>query len=132
MFFFQAALTLCNIAYHSSDFLKVILDHNGMTGFVNILKSHDQDTVLTGLQFSEMALRIFPESKHSFEEADGVACLEGLEYNCNETLRQYANELLDTYFMEEDVEEEDEDYDNEGPTGPALAPQEVNMATSSE
>ena len=77
-----------------------------MAGFVNILKSHDQDTVLTGLQFVEMALRIFPDSKGNFEEAEGVACLEGLEYHCNEMLRQYGNELLDNYFMEGEEEVE--------------------------
>ena len=42
---------------------KIILDNERMIGFVNILKSHDQDTVLTGLQFVEMALRIFPDSR---------------------------------------------------------------------
>ncbi|XP_032217708.2 importin subunit alpha-2 [Nematostella vectensis] len=102
----EVALTLCNISYHGPDCLKVVLDCRGMEGFVHLLKSHDQDTVLTALQFAEMALRLFPDSKNTFEELEGVACLEGLEYNCNETLRQYANELLDTYFMEETRDEE--------------------------
>ncbi|KAK3745821.1 hypothetical protein QZH41_017144 [Actinostola sp. cb2023] len=125
----KAALTLCNIAYHSPEFVKVILDNDGMTGFVNILKSHDQDTVLTGLQFVEMALRIFPETKQSFEEAEGVACLEGLEYNCNETLRQYANELLDNYFMDG---EEEGLGDELACDATDLRSQEINMATSTD
>lgn len=127
---FQAALTLCNIAYHSPEFLRVILDNSGMTGFVNVLKSHDQDTVLTGLQFVEMALRIFPDSKQSFEEAEGVACLEGLEYNCNETLRQYANELLDNYFMEGEEEEEEDGFN--GDQCEDLTSQQMNIATATE
>ena len=80
-----------------------------MNVFINIIKSLDQDTIITGLQFIEMALRNFPPSKEMFENAEGVACLEALEYNCNETVSQYANELLDTYFMEEGPGEEDSD-----------------------
>ena len=76
-----------------------------MEAFINIIKSPDQDAVVTGLQFIEMALRNFPASKEMFESTEGVACLEALEYNCNETICQYANELLDTYFMEEGHDE---------------------------
>jgi hypothetical protein len=100
-----------------------------MAGFVNILKSHDQDAILTGLQFVEMALRIFPESKDSFEEAEGVACLEGLEYNTNQTLRQYANELLDAHFMEEGGEDIDSEFDSDIPT---MRSEEINMASSTD
>lgn len=82
-----------------------------MEAFVNIIKSPDQDVVITGLQFIEMALRNFPASKELFEAAEGVACLEALEYNCNETICRYANELLDTYFMEEGQGEGDSDED---------------------
>lgn len=80
-----------------------------MDAFINIIKSPDQDTVVTGLQFIEMALRNFPASKESFEAGEGVACLEALEYNCNETICRYANELLDTYFMEEGCDNGDSD-----------------------
>ena len=76
-----------------------------MDAFVNILKSPDQDLVITGLQLFEMAFRHCPDSRVSFEHSSGVACLEGLEYNCNQTIQQYANELLDSYFLEEEVEE---------------------------
>ena len=41
-----------------------------------------------------------------FEIAKGVACLEALEYTCNGTVSQYANELIDTYFMEEESDGE--------------------------
>lgn len=124
-------MTLCNVAYHSAEFLKAILSCGGMAGFVNILKSHDQDAVLTGLQFAEMALRIFPESKDSFEEADGVACLEGLEYNSNQTLRQYANDLLDSYFMDEidEGEEIDSEFSSNLNT---MTSQEINMTGSND
>lgn len=80
-----------------------------MDAFINIIKSPDQDVVITGLQFTEMALRNFPASKELFEASEGVACLEALEYNCNETICHYANELLDTYFMEEGHDEGDDD-----------------------
>lgn len=103
-----------------------------MAGFVNILKSHDQDAILTGLQFAEMALRIFPESKNSFEEAEGVACLEGLEYNSNQTLRQYANDILDSYFMDE-VDEEGEEIDSEFSSDlNTMTSQEINMTGSND
>lgn len=87
-----------------------------MEAFINIIKSPDQESVITGLQFFEMALRNFPTSKELFEVAEGVACLEALEYNCNETICRYANELLDTYFMEEGLDEgdNDDDKDNAG------------------
>ena len=63
-----------------------------MDAFVNILKSPDQDTIVTGLQFVEMALRNIPAAKEMFEIAKGVACLEALEYSCNGTVSQYAND----------------------------------------
>ena len=86
--------------------MKNVLDLGALNSFINIIKSPDQDTIITGLQFIEMALRNFPASKAMFEAAEGVACLEGLEYSYNETVAQYANELLDTYFMEEEPDEE--------------------------
>ena len=73
-----------------------------MDAFVNIFKSPDQDTIVTGLPFVEMALKSVPASKEMFEIAKGVACLQALEYSCNGTVSQYANELIDTYFMEEE------------------------------
>ena len=57
-----------------------------MDAFVNILKSPDQGTIVTGLQFVEMALRNVPASKEMCEIAKGVACLEALEYSCNGTV----------------------------------------------
>ena len=98
---------MCNVAHHGPEYLKSVLDVGAMESFINIMKSPDQDTVITGLQFVEMSLRNFPASKDLFEAGEGVACLEALEYNCNETICQYANELLDTYFMEEGPEEGD-------------------------
>ncbi|KAJ7370277.1 hypothetical protein OS493_033357 [Desmophyllum pertusum] len=98
-----------NISHHGPGYLKSVLDVGAMDAFINIIKSPDQDTVVTGLQFIEMALRNFPASKESFEAGEGVACLEALEYNCNETICQYANELLDTYFMEEGCDNGDSD-----------------------
>lgn len=103
----EAAICLCNVAHHGPEYLKSVLDVGAMESFINIMKSPDQDTVITGLQFVEMSLRNFPSSKDLFEAGEGVACLEALEYNCNETICQYANELLDTYFMEEGPEEGD-------------------------
>ncbi|KAL9959731.1 hypothetical protein ACROYT_G033083 [Oculina patagonica] len=105
----EAAICLCNISHHGPEYLKNVLDLGAMEAFVNIIKSPDQDVVITGLQFIEMALRNFPASKELFEAAEGVACLEALEYNCNETICRYANELLDTYFMEEGHEGGDSD-----------------------
>lgn len=100
---------MCNISHHGPDYLKSVLDVGAIEAFINIIKSPDQESVITGLQFFEMALRNFPASKESFEAAEGVACLEALEYNCNETICRYANELLDTYFMEEGLDEGDHD-----------------------
>ena len=88
-----------------------------MDAFINIIKSPDQDTIVTGLQFIEMTLRNFPASKEMFEVAEGVACLEALEYSCNETVAQYANELLDTYFMEEEADDGDCDEGDENNKG---------------
>ena len=110
---YQAAICLCNIAHHSPEYLKNVLDVGAMESFINIIKSPDQDTVVTGLQFIEMSLRNFPASKDLFEAAEGVACLEALEYSCNETICQYANELLDTYFMEEGPDDVGSDGEEE-------------------
>jgi len=109
----EAAICLCNISHHGPDYLKSVLDSGAMEAFINIIKSPDQESVITGLQFFEMALRNFPTSKELFEVAEGVACLEALEYNCNETICRYANELLDTYFMEEGLDEDDNDDDKD-------------------
>ena len=107
---------MCNISHHGTDYLKSVLDIGAMEAFINIIKSPDQESVITGLQFFEMALRTFPASKELFEAGEGVACLEALEYNCNETICRYANEILDTYFLEEGLDEgdNDEDKDNAG------------------
>ena len=104
---------MCNIAHHGPEYLTNVLDLGAVVAFVNILKSPDQETIVTGLQFVEMALRNVPASKELFEVAEGVPCLEALEYSCNETVAQYANELLDTYFMEEGSRD-DENSDGEG------------------
>ena len=109
----QAAICLCNVVHHGPEYLTNVLDLGGMDAFVNIIKSPDQETIVTGLQFVEMALRNVPASKELFEVAEGVPCLEALEYSCNETVAQYANELLDTYFMEEGTRD-DENSDGEG------------------
>ena len=106
---------MCNVSYHGPSYLSTVLELGVMDAFVNILKSPDQDTIVTGLQFVEMALRSVPASKEMFEIAKGVACLEALEYSCNGTVSQYANELIDTYFMEEESDGErvsDGDEDN--------------------
>lgn len=73
---------------------------------MNFLKSPDHDTVITGLQFVEMALRNVSASKEMFEMSEGISCLEALEYSCNGTVAQCANELLDTYFMAEGQSDE--------------------------
>ena len=77
------------------------------------MKSPDQETVMIGLQFIEMSLRNFPGFKEMFEATDGVACLEALEYNRNETVCQCANEILDTYFVEEDQGDENTEQEDE-------------------
>ncbi|XP_068689862.1 uncharacterized protein [Montipora capricornis] len=102
----EAAICVCNVSYHGPSYLSTVLELGVMDAFVNILKSPDQDTIVTGLQFVEMALRNVPASKEMFEIAKGVACLEALEYSCNGTVSQYANELIDTYFMEEESDGE--------------------------
>lgn len=109
----QAAICLCNVVHHGPEYLTNVLHLGGMDAFVNIIKSPDQESVVTGLQFVEMALRIVPASKELFEVAEGVPCLEALEYSCNETVAHYANELLDTYFMEEGSHD-DENSEREG------------------
>ena len=100
--------------------MKNVLDLGAMNSFINVIKSPDPDTIITGLKFIEMSLRNFPASKEMFEVAEGVACLEGLEYSDNETVAQYANELLDTYFMEEEPDEEHSRV-NETEQGEALS-----------
>ena len=104
----QAAICLCNIAHHGPEYLKKAIDLGAMDAFINIIKSPDHDTIITGLQFVEMALRNFPASKEMFETGEGVACLEALEYSCNETVAQYANELLDTHFIYEEAHGDEE------------------------
>lgn len=64
----------------------------------------------------EMAFRNSPESRNIFEQAEGVACLEALEYNCNSDVCGYANELLDSYFMEEGNKEETDAGNENNPT----------------
>lgn len=116
----EACICLCNVAYHGPIYVKNVLDLGAMNSFINIIKSPDPDTIITGLKFIEMSLRNFPASKEMFEVAEGVACLEGLEYSDNETVAQYANELLDTYFMEEEPDEEHSGV-NETEQGEALS-----------
>ena len=77
-----------------------------MDAFVDILKSPDQDTIVTGVQFVEMALRNVPASKEMFEIAKGVTCLEALEYSCNGTVSQYANELTLTLWKKSQMRRE--------------------------
>lgn len=115
----EASICLCNIAHHGAEYLKNVLDAGAMNAFINIIKSPDQDTIVTGLQFIEMALRNFPASKELFEVGEGIACLEALEYSCNETVAQYANELLDTYFMEQEADDGDGDGRDENDEGGA-------------
>ena len=97
---------MCNVSYHGPSYLSTVLELGVMNVFVNILKSPDQGTIVTGPQFVEMALRNVPASKEMFEIAKRVACLETSEYSCNGTVSQYANELIDTYFMEEESDGE--------------------------
>ena len=72
---------MCNVSYHGPSYLSTVLELGVMDVFVNILKSPDQGTIVTGPQFVEMALRNVPASKEMFEIAKRVACLETLEYN---------------------------------------------------
>ena len=75
-----------NVSYHGPSYLSTVLELGVMHAFVNILKSPDQGTIVTGLQFVEMALRNVPASKEMLEIAKGVAGLEALEYGCNGTV----------------------------------------------
>ena len=66
---------MCNVSYHGPSYLSTVLELGVMDAFVNILKSLDRGTIVTGPQFVEIALRNVPASKEMFEIAKGVACL---------------------------------------------------------
>ncbi len=53
------------------------------------------------LQFADMMLRALPESREMFEKADGVTYLDALQYNKNEDICQCVNDLMRTYFENE-------------------------------
>ena len=101
---------MCNLAFHGPSFISQILNNDDVIDtFIATIKSPDQELVTTGLQFLEMAFRHCPDSKDLFEQSGGVAFLEALEYNCNRTIHQQANELLESYFMEEETVEQEAD-----------------------
>ncbi|XP_048252458.1 importin subunit alpha-9-like [Haliotis rufescens] len=103
----EAAYLLCNLGCHGADICTELIHKGAMPQIALLLKSPDVEMLHLALSFSEMALRQVEAAKFQFEESDGVARLEGLEYHENEMIRQQAHDLLDTYFNiggEEDEE----------------------------
>jgi hypothetical protein len=69
--------------------------------FLQLLKSQDDELTFLALQFIEMMLRTFPESRGVFEKAEGVARLEALQFNRNDQIWQCVNDLMGRYFENE-------------------------------
>ena len=74
---------------------------DGLGKFLQLLKSQDDELTFLALQFIEMMLRTFPESRGVFEKAEGVAHLEALQFNRNEQIWQCVNDLMGRYFENE-------------------------------
>ncbi|XP_072024541.1 uncharacterized protein [Amphiura filiformis] len=102
----EAVVCLCNLAYRGPAYCQDILHLGAFPEVVAMLKSHDPDTICLALGFAEMILRQTKNGSRIFEENDGVARLEALEYHGNQTVQQQANELLETYFYQ-DTEQQD-------------------------
>ena len=95
---FQSAIVLCNIAYRREDYAIKILEYGGLEKFLQLLKSPSNELICLALQFLEMMLRTLPGSREGFEKMDGVAYLEALQFNKNEEICQYVNDLMVNYF----------------------------------
>lgn len=75
-----------------------------VSSFVEFINLPDLDMIAIGLRWASLMLRHHPRGKALFEEHAGLIALEDLEYNPhkNEQLFSKANELLQTYFTEDD------------------------------
>ncbi|KAL6011089.1 Importin subunit alpha-9 [Asimina triloba] len=74
-----------------------------LEGFVNLVRSPDNEAARLGLQFLELVMRGLPngEGPKLVEREDGIDALERFQFHENEELRSMANGLLDKYFGEE-------------------------------
>ena len=97
----ESAIVLLNIGCKSKEYLREILKLDAVGKFLLLLKSPDNELCFLALQFIEMTLRIFPDSRDAFEKADGVGDLEALQYNKNDQICQCVNDLMATYFERE-------------------------------
>ncbi|XP_077866446.1 uncharacterized protein LOC144354661 [Saccoglossus kowalevskii] len=97
----ETALCLCNLAHHGEKYCEELLNYGAFPYITTMLKSHDPDLVMEALWFSEMMLRMTKNGRTAFEEGSGVGFLEALEYHSNDTIKEQAHQLLDTYFYED-------------------------------
>ena len=100
-FNFQSAIVLLNTGYKSEEYLREILKLGTLGKFIHLLKSQDDELAFLALQFCDMMLRTFPESREIFEKADGVVHLEALQYGRNDQICQCVNDLMGPYFENE-------------------------------
>ncbi|KAL5021794.1 hypothetical protein ScPMuIL_000949 [Solemya velum] len=101
----EALYFLCNLACHGERVCEQLLHVGCLQQVIPILKTSDAELLSLALAFCEMILRLTQAGKEVFEQSDGVARLEGLEYHANPTIQQQANDLLDGYFLIDEGEE---------------------------
>ncbi|XP_028408027.1 importin subunit alpha-2-like [Dendronephthya gigantea] len=94
----ESIIILLNIAHKSEENFREIINLVTIEKFLLLLKSQDNELCFLALQFFEMMLRTFPESREAFEKTQGVSHLEALQYNRNDQICQCVNDLMTAYF----------------------------------
>ncbi|KAL3536302.1 hypothetical protein ACH5RR_004763 [Cinchona calisaya] len=101
---------LCVSPSEGSGRPNLILDHlvslvskGCLPGFIDLLRSADNEAARLGLQFIELVLRGIPngEGLKLVEREDGIDAMERFQFHENEELRCMATELVDKYFGED-------------------------------
>jgi hypothetical protein len=91
-------MVLLNIGCKSEEFLRELIKLDAIAKFLLLLKSQDKELCFVALQFIEMMLRTFPDSRVVFEKAEGVSHLEALQYHQDNRICQCVNDLITMYF----------------------------------
>ncbi|XP_020578172.1 importin subunit alpha-9 [Phalaenopsis equestris] len=83
--------------------LVLLVNHGGLPGFLNLVRSPDVEAARLGLQFLELVMRGMPngEGPKLVEFEDGIDAMERFQFHENEEMRVMANTLVDKYFGED-------------------------------
>ncbi|KAG0024927.1 hypothetical protein BGZ81_007547 [Podila clonocystis] len=96
----EAAYSLINLALHGPDYAKILPHRELLPGFLDFLRTKDQELIQLGLRYVQLLLTGIPDGPALLSELNGVDALEEVILSDDRDQHRLASLLMDTYFGE--------------------------------